>query len=99
MASKDKLLFQKPKKGNSAGLEIENKEGNQAILLTYIMVENTAHFEVNVPVETPYVLAPGKKLPIEVTYKGDAASKPAKAQLLVKTLGDGAPLAIPVEVK
>ena len=31
VASKDKLLFQKPKKGNSAGLEIENKGGNQAI--------------------------------------------------------------------
>lgn len=98
-ASAEKLVFQNPKKGDSKSIEIENKEGNQGILLTYIMVENTADFDIKVPAETPYVLAPGKKLSIEVVYKGSQNSKPEMAQLLIKSLGDGAPLAVPVVVE
>lgn len=94
-SSTEKVVFQKPKKGMSKQVVIENKGGNKAVLLSYVSLDNMSDFEIKTPVQTPFTLGPGEKLPVEISFKGDPSKKPT-ALLLVKTLGKSAPLSIPV---
>lgn len=94
-ASSEKVVFKNPKKGSKKSIEIQNKGGNQAIMLSYVILDNTADFETKLPLEAPFVLAPGQSLPIEITYKGKNSGN-AEALLLIKTLGKSAPLSIPI---
>lgn len=97
-ASENELVFQAPQRGNREQLELENRSGNQAILLSYIMLDNTAGFELELPVKAPVVLGPGQKLPVTVIYKGDIAGNP-EARLLIRVFGNDAPLSIPVMIE
>lgn len=94
-ASKNKLIFRKAGKGSRERIEIENRSGNQAILLNYIMLDNTTAYELELPLKAPVVLAPGQKLPVTVIYKDDAANN-SEARLLIRPFGNNAPLSIPV---
>lgn len=96
--SAEKLVYPGSDVGKPQTFEIENKEGNQGLLLQYIIADTPEHFEVKVPVELPYMLAPGKSLPVEVVYKG-GKSEETPALLLVKSLGKSAPLSVPLEVE
>lgn len=93
-ASVESVVFNNPKKGNKKRIEIKHRKGNQAILLQYIQLDNTTGFELQMPLETPFILAPGQSLPIEILYNGKPVEKPVT--MLVKTLGNSAPLSIPV---
>lgn len=94
-ASKDKLTFGHAGKGSRERIEIENSSGKQAILLSYILLDNTAAFELELPVKAPVVLAPGQKIPVTVIYKDNTANSP-EARLLIKAFGNAAPLSIPL---
>jgi N-acetylneuraminic acid mutarotase len=97
-ASIDTVVFNRRQKGERR-IEIENRKGNQALLISYILADN-ADFEVNPSQESPFILLPGQRLPLEISYKGKKA-KPGQNQaqealLLIKTLGNSAPLSIPL---
>lgn len=94
-ASRRELVFQKAGKGSREQLEIENRGGNQAILLSYILLDNTAGYELELSPGAPVVLAPGKKLPVTVINKSDTANI-HEARLLIRPFGNTAPLSIPV---
>ncbi|CAN5304597.1 hypothetical protein BH23BAC1_BH23BAC1_22650 [soil metagenome] len=95
VSSVQNVSFKKPSNGSKQKLEIENKGGNQAILISYVVLENPGNFELQMPVKTPFVLAPGKKLPVEVLYKGNS-NKKSETLLIIKSLGKSAPLTINV---
>jgi hypothetical protein len=97
-ASTDEVIFNNPEKGSKKRIEIKNTRGNQAILLSYILLDNTEDFELQLTAEAPIVLAPGQILPIEIIYQGEPGDNP-EALLLIKTLGESAPITIPIVIE
>lgn len=97
-ASTDQVVFNNSEKGSKKRIEIKNTRGNQAILLSYILLDNTEDFELQLTAEAPIVLAPGQILPIEIIYQGEPGDNP-EALLLIKTLGESAPITIPIVIE
>lgn len=97
-ASVENLVFNNPGNGDKKQITIENKGGNQAIFISYILLDNTAAFEITFDNETPLVLAPGQRLPIDIVFKGGSGNG-QKALLLIKSVGKSAPVSIPISVE
>lgn len=55
-------------------LEIENSGGNQALLLSYLQLENRTDFEIISAPEAPVIIPPGKKVRIQIEAKKSGSS-------------------------
>lgn len=76
-------------------LILQSQNGNKATLISYIQLDNSNGYELNVPVEAPFVLSPGQRLPIEIIWNGSGeAAQQSEATLLIKQLGGSEPLRV-----
>ena len=76
---------------------IENSNGNQAMLITYLQLDTTEDFELHLPRETPFLLPPNGSFTVRIKPGGRRGS--GSATLFVKTAGKAAPLEIKVTRK
>lgn len=84
--------------GDRDGKEIilSSQNGNQASLISYIQLDNTSDFTIDLPITPPFVLSPGQEIPIEITWNGHELQD-AETTLFIKPLGDAEPLRIAVK--
>jgi hypothetical protein len=75
---------------------LSSQNGNQASLISYIQLDNTTDFEIDLPMKTPFMLSPGQEIPIEI-IRTESISDNAEATLFIKTLGDDKPLSVEVK--
>lgn len=78
------------------GIILSSQNGNQASLISYIQLDNTTDFELDLPMKTPFILAPGQNIPIEVT-RTENISGDSEATLFIKPLGDAEPFSVEVK--
>jgi len=73
--------------------ELSNEGGNQAILITYMILTGSDTFELDFPYPVPYILGPDQTVQFEVTWTPES-SDPEQATLLIKRFdrGDQQPL-------
>ena len=76
---------------------IENSNGNQAMLITYLQLDTTEDFELHLPRETPFLLPPNGSFTVKIMHGESQGS--GSATLFVKTAGKAAPLEIKVTRK
>ena len=62
--STDEIVFSRTQRGHTKQLILESRDGNQASLISYVQLDNTAGFTVQLPVRTPFTLAPGGQVPV-----------------------------------
>lgn len=72
---------------------LSSQNGNQASLISYIQLDNTLDFELDLPMKTPFILAPGQEISIDVTWIGNRSGD-SEATLFIKPLGDAEPLSV-----
>lgn len=96
ITSTEEILFSDD---DSSGKEVilSSQNGNQASLIQYIQLDNTSDFALNLPVEFPFILAPGQEIPIEISRIGNETGSP-QATLLIKPLGNAEPISVSVQV-
>ncbi|MDR9365400.1 MAG: kelch repeat-containing protein [Balneolaceae bacterium] len=84
--------------GERGGKEVilSSQNGNQASLISYIQLDNTTDFELDLPMKTPFILAPGQNIPIDVTWIGNRSGD-SEATLFIKPLGNAEPLSVEVK--
>lgn len=92
-ASADELSFSGNREGETKKVTLSSQNGNQASLITYIQLDNTSDFSLNLPMEAPFVLSPGQRIPIEITWNGPKTGN-HQATLFIKTLGGSEPLTV-----
>lgn len=80
---------------NSKTISISNSEGNKAIFIAYLLLNNSKNFELQLKRSAPLVLAPGEKLDIEINRKKSSGGE-SSAKLFVKSLGSSEPLIIEI---
>lgn len=95
--SADELTFTGEQEGEKKNVVLSSQNGNQASLITYIQLDNTSDFTLNVPMKTPFVLAPGQQIPIEVSWKRNRTGN-LQATLFIKTLGGSEPLTVDINL-
>lgn len=93
--STEKLLFSDGDSDKKVILSSQN--GNQASLIQYIQLDNTSDFALSLPVQFPFILAPGQEIPIEISRIGNETGNP-QATLLIKPLGNAEPISVSVRV-
>lgn len=94
----DQHHFSGNRNGETIGITLQSRHGNKATLITYVQLDNTNDFSVELPVTVPFVLAPGGQKTIEVSRK-DNASENSEGTLLIKELGGTEPLRVQLGVK
>lgn len=72
-------------------LILESRNGSKATLISYIQLDAPGSFELDLPVEPPFVLSPGQQISIGITWNGDQP-RDMKPGLLIKELGGASPL-------
>ncbi|MCG2588961.1 Kelch repeat-containing protein [Rhodohalobacter sulfatireducens] len=84
--------------GERGGKEVilSSQNGNQASLISYIQLDNTTDFELDLPMKTPFILAPGQDIPIDVTWIRNRSGD-SEATLFIKPLGNAEPLSVEVK--
>lgn len=70
--NKEELIFKTSEE--VLELEIKNSGGNQALLLTYIQIDQREEFEVILIPEVPVIIAPGKKVKIQIRANQSGSS-------------------------
>jgi N-acetylneuraminic acid mutarotase len=78
----------RPHTTQTASFELSNTEGNQGILLTYMIVTGSEEFVVDFPYTLPYVIGPDKSVNFDVHYT-PKNNQSAKASLLIKAADRG----------
>lgn len=78
----EELIFNK--NNEILELEIENSGGNQAQLLRYLQLDNRTDFEIISAPEDPVIIAPGKKIRIQIKAQNGGSST---SNLYFKSLG------------
>lgn len=83
--------------GDSGSREIilSSQNGNQASLISYIQLDNTIDFTLDLPMEAPFVLSPGQEISIGVTWNRNETENP-QTTLLIKPLGNSEPISIEI---
>ena len=76
---------------------MENRNGNQAMLITYLQLDSTEDFELHLPRETPFLLPPNGSFTLRI--KSGERQGSGSATLFVKAAGKAAPLEIKVTRK
>ena len=90
--SSDKIHFSN---NGTEELILRSQDGNKATLISYIQLDNSNGYELNVAVEAPFVLSPGQQLPIEISWNGSGeTAQQSEATLLIKELGGSEPLRV-----
>src|SRR5690625_1778560 len=90
--STDKIHFSD---NGTEELILRSQDGNKATLISYIQLDNSNGYELNVAVEAPFVLSPGQQLPIEISWNGSGeTAQQSEATLLIKELGSSEPLRV-----
>src|SRR5690625_7711763 len=90
--SSDKIHFSD---NGTAELILRSQDGNKATLISYIQLDNSNGYELNVAVEAPFVLSPGQQLPSEISWNGSGeTAQQSEATLLIKELGGSEPLRV-----
>lgn len=95
--STSELSFSGGETGETKKLNLSSQNGNQASLITYIQLDNTSDFTLQLPMKAPFVLAPDEKIPIEVVYHGSSSGS-SGATLFIKSLGGSEPLNVNMTV-
>lgn len=80
---------------HSQEITLSSENGNQASLITYIELDNTTDFSLDLPLEPPFVLSPEQEIPIQISRQ-EIVSEDAEATLFIRTLGDSEPITISV---
>ncbi|NBC03825.1 MAG: hypothetical protein GVY20_09000 [Bacteroidetes bacterium] len=93
--SSESISFSRDDRGGKEVI-LSSQNGNQASLISYIQIDNTTDFELDLPMKTPFILAPGQKIPIDVTWIGNRSGD-SEATLFIKPLGDAEPLSVEVK--
>jgi len=93
--SSESISFSRDDRGGKEVI-LSSQNGNQASLISYIQIDNTTDFELDLPMKTPFILAPGQKIPIDVTWIGNRSGD-SEATLFIKPLGDAEPLSVKVK--
>ena len=78
----------KPYFSASKTITLKNTEGNQGVLLTYVISIDQKHFAVNFPYELPYLIAPGESVNLEVAFNPEEM-KTVEGEILIKTSDRG----------
>lgn len=81
VASPQELVFKE--NAEVLELEISNIDGNQALILSYILPDN-GEFEIKSAFKTPLIIAPGESIKLEIRVKD---AKPGEANLIFKSPG------------
>ncbi|REL33553.1 hypothetical protein DYD21_09060 [Rhodohalobacter sp. SW132] len=76
---------------------LSSQNGNQASLIQYIQLDNTSDFALNLPIEFPFVLAPGQEIPIEISRISTETGNP-QATLFIKPLGNTEPISVSIRI-
>lgn len=96
--SAKELSFSGDQDGETKEITLSSQNGNQASLITYIQLDNTSDFTLQLPMETPFILTPGQQIPIEITWNGNQNGSP-ETTLFLKPLGGSEPLEVSIRVK
>lgn len=97
IASTDHIRFSGDQQDNRIQFTIESRDGNQASLISYVQVDN-ADFDIRMPIQAPFALSPGQKVPVTVVLKENAQNN-KEANLLIKAIGNSEPLNVKLSVE
>ena len=96
-ASTETINFEKVKPYFSAkkSITLKNADGNQGVLLTYIISTDQSNFGVDFPYELPYMIKPGESVDVEISYTPQATNS-TEGEILIKSSdrGNKQPLSI-----
>ncbi len=81
----------------NGNIQLKNPSANKAIFISYLQLDNTTSFELEImqSMDRPLILAPGAEKELLVRSKGTNAKDPS-AILLIKSLGNSEPLQIKI---
>lgn len=80
---------------DSKEVTLSSQNGNQASLITYIQLDNTTDFSLELPMKPPFVLSPNQEVSFQIS-RNKSDSRQSEATLFIKTLGDSEPITISV---
>ncbi|UZR97014.1 Kelch repeat-containing protein [Chondrinema litorale] len=85
----------KPYFSNKKSITLKNAEGNQGVLLTYVISTDQSSFTVDFPYELPYMINPGETVDVELTFTPKDTNS-TEGEILIKSSdrGNKQPLSI-----